>query len=204
MLVGVSIEKSVTFRGGLQPFANVYYYEAPLPETDGPGWNVLVDNLVTIEKAIHGTPVNFVRGRLWRADGTQAQNVMIVDKALNGTGALGAATALDRERAVLIQIAAGTDSRGRPVKLRKWFHINAGVISGAAVDNAQLTQTATLTTAQRAAMAAVGEDIKEVAVGVGGSAVATLTAKSGRDVTGAASCHPYLEHHQLGDAWRSV
>jgi hypothetical protein len=65
-----------------------------------------------------------------------------------------------------------------------------------------LRQTAQLTAPQRAAMAAVGEDLKQINVGLGGSTVADLVGPKGRLVTGPAACHPYLEHHQLGEAWR--
>jgi hypothetical protein len=202
--VGVSIEKATSFRGGVQPFSNVYYYDAPIPETDTALWTELVDQLVTKEKALHATTITFVRGRLWRADGTEAENVMIVDKSLSGTGALSASTAMDKERAFLVQISAGFDSKGRPVKLRKWLHCNAGVMGGSAVTNGQLVQTESLVTAQRDAIKAFGDDIISIGVGAGGSTECLLTAKSGRDPTGAASAHPYLEHHQLGDQWRNV
>jgi hypothetical protein len=204
LIVGVSIEKATLFRGAQQPFANVYYYEAPLSVSDTGAWDDLINGLVTIEKTHHATDVNFVRGRLWKADGTKAENVMLIDKTLTGTGAVASSTTMDRERAILIQIRAGVDSRGRPVYNRKWFHFCASIVGGVGISGDAQKNTGTLTAGQQSSMAAVGESLKVRGIGVGGSTNATLTSKSGRDVTGAATCHPYLEHHQLGDQWRSV
>lgn len=202
MIVGVSIEKAVGFRGGVQPVTNVYYYAAPIPHTDAFTWEGLVDQLREIEWNIHASSVSFVRGRLWRADGTIAENTMIVDKPLTGAGGQLDHGVMDRERAVLIQIPAGTDIKGRPVYLKKWYHLCSTNIGGVAVSNGALANTEQLTTVQRDAMAAVGEDIKSIGLGLDGATEATLTSKTNRALTGPAKCHPYLEHHQLGDAWR--
>lgn len=204
MRVGISIEKSVLFRGGQQPFANVYYYDAALPVSDPPGWNHLVDALVTLEKSIHSTEVTFVRARCWKADGSKSENVMIIDKAISGTGTKSVSTTMDRERAAMISIRAGVDTKGRPVYNRKWFHICAGVIGAESISNDQLKQTASLSAGQQATLAGVAEDLKEMPAGATGTTPASLTSKSGRNVTGAGTSHRFLEHHQLGDAWRSV
>lgn len=202
MRVGVAIEKDMLFRGAVQPVSNVYHYEAPLPATDVGTWDDLINQIVVVEKAFHASSVSFRRGRLWKADGTKQENFMIIDKQLTGAGSKSNDPSLDRERAVLIQISAGVDSRGRPVKLRKWFHINATAIGTETVTDVQKANTGTLTTAQQATLAAIGEDIRSFSIGVGGSTIATLVSKTGRETTGAAKSHPYLEHHQLGDAWR--
>lgn len=202
MRVGVSIEKETSFRGGVQPFANTYYYEAPLAETATGEWTDLVDKLVAKEKTIHSTGVTFTRGRLWRADGTKSENIMIVDKVLTGTGSALVTPRIDKERALLIQIRAGFDSRGRPVRLKKWFHVVADGYAGSSFTDSQTLQTAQLTAAQLTALAAYGDYLKNVAFGTGSAVNAELVGPTGRQVTGASAGHPYLEHHQLGDQWR--
>src|SRR5829696_8397343 len=125
-LVGVSITKSTTFRGVAQEFSNTYYYDV-VGTPNATVTEEIIDALVTKEKAKHGTPVTFVRAKGWSAGGTQAQNNMLVEKNLSGTGTITAGTA-DRERAFLVRFRAGQDSRGRPVYLRKWWHLDVQIL----------------------------------------------------------------------------
>src|SRR5215212_8622230 len=151
--IGVSITKSVSFRLATQEFSNVYYYEM-LAFPDVAAADTLIDNLVTKEKTFHGTSVTFVRGRLWKQIGTPAENEMITQKNLSGTGARAAATNLDKERAWLFRVRAGVDSRGNPVYLRKWYHACAEFVSAQGVNTGVLEQVAGWTQAQRDAQVA--------------------------------------------------
>lgn len=198
---GISVEKTINFRGVQQPFANVYYYEAPtIALTANTDQEALLDQVVAAEKTFHATLVSFVRGRVWNTgSGSQAGNQMRVDKALTGTGAATAQANVDRERAVLVQVQAGTNSRGKPVYLRKWYHTASGA-GGGAFAQGVLENSAAMTAAQRDYWAARLSDL--MTLELLGNPVATLTSQTGRQVTGAAECHPYLEHHQLGDQWR--
>jgi hypothetical protein len=198
---GLSIEKTTLFRQFQQPFANVYHYKALAGATeDVASLEALVDNLVAKEKAFHATVVNFTRARLWlTGTGSQATNVMKVDKALSGAGAVAPSNSMDRERAFLFRWRAGSNSRGLPVYLRKWYHTVCGM-NVLTLPTAVLENTAPLTNAQRDSLEAVIEPIGEIVIaGVGGF---RLVAQSGREWTQAVECHPYLEHHQLGDQWR--
>jgi hypothetical protein len=198
--VGVSITKSFSFRGAAQEFSNTYYYQTS-GVVNASIADALIDNLAAKEKLIHGTGVSFVRGKCWTAGGTKAENNMLAQKPLTGTGSanLSVTSPIDRERAFLVRFRAGNDSKGRPVYLRKWWHLDVSSISTTAISNAQLQQTAPLDSAQRTALQNTADGFKSV------SASTTnfdLVSEKGRAIDGPTVAHPYLEHHQLGDMWR--
>lgn len=198
--IGVSITKTTSFRGVQQEFSNTYYYDGPLVITES-GADALIDALVALEKPMHSSAVNFTFGRLWTAGGTKAENQMVKQKALTGSGtnSFGASTKMDKERAFLVRARAGNDSRGRPVYLRKWWHLDIAGISSVGIGDTQLQNTATLTTAQRSQLESWFNAFKSVTVG---ASTYTLISEKGRQITGNTEAHPYLEHHQLGDQWR--
>lgn len=202
---GVQIEKSTSFRGAAQPFSNTYYYEAPVPAQGSEGYlNDLIDDILAVERPLHATSVNFIFARAWSQIGTKEQNEMKVQRALTGTGSnssLAHAT-MDKERAFLVRFRAGNDSRGRPVYLRKWWHLLAEAYGGATVPNSVLQNTAELSTNVRSFLEAEANKLKVVTPGAGPNA--ELVAKSGRTISGSTLAHRFLEHHQLGDAWRGV
>lgn len=206
---GVQLEKSLSFRGATQPFSNTYYYEMAAANSppDATGViataNALLDALIPIERAQHSTAVAYVMGRVWSADGPKADRQMIVQRALSGTGGLSQTpTSLDRERAFLIRFRAGNDTRGRPVYLRKWFHLTVSAIASNSITSTMHEQTAQLTTPIRTALEAFGDSFKNITPGAG--PVAHLVGPTGREITGGTQAHPYLEHHQLGEAWRGT
>lgn len=196
---GLSVLKRCPFRGGIQHFSNTYYYEGALPNTASVDLEGLADKVVAIEKANHGNQTTFVQVRLWSADGTPAENEMIVDKPLTGTGAKTPFTAQDRERAYLIQFRAGVDSRGRPVYLRKWFHFMAAAFGTGTLTNDNMSQITPLSAEMQAGLVAIGEQLAEISQN---SIPMQLVAKSGRQISGDITAHPWYEHRQLGDEWR--
>jgi hypothetical protein len=200
--IGVSITKSTSFRGATQEFSDVYYYEVTgLPDTSQA--DTIIDNLTSYEKAIHSTLVTFVRGRLWSQGGSPGSNNMISQKNLSGTGARATVTSFDKERAFLVRLRAGSDGRGNPVYLRKWYHSCGNISTGVTITNSVLEQIGSLSAGDRAAIvSAVGP-----AGDANGSPLAPkLCAKSGRQPDAGANwvAHQYLEHHQLGDMWRAT
>lgn len=199
--IGVSITKSTSFRGGVQEFSNVYYYDVSGVPTVAQA-DTIIDNLTAMEKTFHGTTVTFVRGRLWTETGNKATSEMISQKNLSGTGARSAVTGLDKERAFLVRLRAGVDSRGNPVYLRKWFHACAVFYNGQTVTSGQLDNTTQLTGADQTAIEAA---VAGIGNANGSPLTPTLVAKGGRGPTAGATwkSHPYLEHHQLGDMWRA-
>jgi hypothetical protein len=196
---GMAVSKLVTFRGGAQHFSNVYYYSEPGNFPDNATLELVGDQIVTHEKTLHSTNVTFDHLRIWSQIGTPSQNQMLVDKSLSGAGAASPSTAMDLERAFLVRYRAGVDSRGRPVYLRKWWHLGCGTIGGVAVSNAQLVQTTALDATQRTALETFANLFKSITKN---TITFSLVAKSGREITGATEAHRYLEHHQFGDEWR--
>lgn len=198
---GFSVEKSTLFRGVQQPFANVYYYDAPaVAVTAISDLETALNQIVDKEKEFHATTVNFKRGRVWNtASGSQQGNQMRVDKALSGTGARANVDFMDRERAVLLRIPAGFNVRGKPVYLRKWYHTCAHP-EGTAIGNAVHGNTDTIPVAGRTYYEGKLNDIQELELLT--QAQFFMCAQSGRQTTGEPQCHQYLEHHQLGDQWR--
>jgi hypothetical protein len=199
---GVSITKRVPFRDANQEFSNVYYYEALLMPGTGTA-NTIIDNLVTKEKSFHSTAVNFVKARLWSQEGSPAQNNMILQKNLSGTGSTNVATAMDYERAYLVRLRAGNDSRGNPVYLRKWYHSCGAFNATVSPSNVVLQNVTGWTVAQRDAIVTSMQAIGDAN---GSPDSPKLCAKSGRLPDAGANffAHPYLEHHQMGDQWRAV
>lgn len=200
--IGVSITKQVAFRDSVQEFSNVYYFEVlNLPNVSQA--DTFIDNLTTLEKTFHAASVSFKHGRVWSQIGSAAQNQMISQKTLSGNGARTNDSFVDRERAFLFRLRAGTDSRGNAVYLRKWYHSCGEFVSGQGILTGIYGNTSGWSQAQRdaqvAAMNAIGD-------ANGSPQTPKLCSKGGRlpDAGATWSAHKYLEHHQLGDQWRAT
>lgn len=198
--VSLSITKRTPFRDSVQEFSNTYTYGSlvPNPSSDAEADSIM-DPVIAMERALHSTDVTFVRARLWSSGGTKAANQMIRQKTLTGTGTGSTyGPGVDKERAVLIQWPAGNDSLGRPVKLRKWYHV-CGNIGSVGLSAALISQTTGFSTTDRNTIASQVNAITRVNGSVWG-----LKAESGRERSdaGDAIAHKYFEHHQLGDQWR--
>jgi hypothetical protein len=203
-IIGISITKETAFRDSIQPFSNMYFYNNGVGgDPDQAGANNLIDELVAIEKTLHSTAVEFTFGRCWRQGLTEILSVMLHQKPLTGNGTATSNAGLDRERAYLFRRRAGSDNRGQPVYLRKWYHTVGSFPGGPASLSTNITANLTgFTQAERDAMANNVGDISGLAAAGGGWAIC---AKSGREPTEANwQAHRYLEHHQLGDQWRGA
>lgn len=200
--IGIAVEKQTLFRGVQQPFSNVYYYSRGAVGPTQSEAEALVDEVVALEKTVHSTLVTFRIARLWTETGNVNTNEMLVTKTLSGTGGNAASAALnmDRERAFLVRVRAGKDSRGHPVYLRKWYHL-VGTFSGSSVGQQVLENTAELSASERSAGVSFFNNISEIGSGVESWG---LTSKTGRARTLPldTQVHRFLEHHQLGDQWR--
>jgi hypothetical protein len=199
--IGISITKSVVFRNSVQEFSNVYYYDGLLGRPSVAAADTLIDELTAKEKAIHASSVTFVRGRLWEQTGDKATTEMVSQKNLSGTGSLSPDTGVDRERAFLFRLRAGVDSRGNPVYLRKWFHVQADILQQG-LSPGTLSQATGFSTTTRNNQAALMAPFGTCG---SGPTLGTLCAKGGRQPTAGAQweAHQFLEHHQLGDQWRA-
>jgi hypothetical protein len=195
-LTGVSIVKQVSFRGVFQEFSNVYHYEGDAPSASA--GTALATAIKAIEVPLHSSDVTFLRYSVWSAGGAPGANQMIVQGFLSGTGSQSAASAFDRERAILVQWPAGFDVRGHRVYLRKWYHCCGGC-AGWSATNPQLQNTGQIDSASRTLIGNAADDLLTITAG---GITFALAAPSGRNPDGATQVHPYLEHRQLGDMWR--
>jgi hypothetical protein len=196
--ISIAITKRVAFRDATQEFQNVYTYGSLDINPSAGVASDLIDEVTTKEKAFHGTNVSFVYGRCWSSGGTKAENQMITEKPLTGTGGTTPNASMDRERAFLVQWDAGIDTLGRKVRLKKWYH-SCGAFGSVAVSGTVLTGETGLTSGQRSTISGLADALTRI----GTALVWGLKAESGRERDGGAPvAHRYLEHHQLGDQWR--
>lgn len=196
--IGMSITMETAFRGGTQPFSNVFHYRAagPGPITQE-AYNILVDEVVGILKQLTSTIVTFKYARCWTSGGTPAANAMQFEKQLSGTGVNVLNGSMDKERAFLFQWPAGRSRTGKPVYLRKWIH-SCGACAGYNPSADVLQNTSAIPQASRDAIAVEANKLRII----GPVDEWLLVAASGREHTGPGTVHKYLEHHQLGDQWR--
>lgn len=200
--VGISITMSVTFRSAVQEFSNVIYYDGLTGRPSVSAADGLIDELVTKLRPLYANTVSFKRGRIWEQTGDKATTEMISQKNLTGTGSGGSANGnMDKERAYLFSLRAGVDSRGNPVKLRKWIHACFD-LGGITTAGDILANNAGFSTAQRNTLAGLVSGLGSCG---SGATLGTICSKVGRTSTSGANweAHPYLEHHQLGDMWRA-
>lgn len=201
--IGISIVKRVAFRDSIQEFANTYHYGSAGANPTEAAALALIDEVVTGEKVFHSSAVSFIRASCWSSGGSQAANQMIAQKLLTGVGSSSTSTAMDAERAVLIQWPAGLDSLGRPVRLKKWYHC-FGAFGSVIMTNTLLQNATAFSAGERTTMA----NLADANTRLGSPEVWGLVAESGRQRTGGILsadppiAHKYLEHHQLGDMWR--
>jgi hypothetical protein len=197
-LVGVSIKKKTAFRDSVQEFTNVYHYTYT---GLNPGESLaedIIDAIVAIEKDTHSSAVTFVDAKVWSAGGTKEENTMIFQKTLSGSGT-GTGQDIDKERAILIQWRAGKDSRGKPVRLKKWFHTVGPGSSSASLTAGVVNNTVSFSFASRTAIESAFGGLRMLQVN---ASPMQLCSASGRLAEGDAEAHKFLEHHQLGDQWR--
>jgi hypothetical protein len=204
-IIGMTVTKEVSFRNSIQPFSNMYFYNNGIGTVPNEADALtLLDEVVAFEKTIHAADVEFTYGRVWHQTLLALTTEMIGQKPLSGVGSATANTNMDRERAYLIRWRAGSDSRGNPVYLRKWYHTcgNFGT-AFTAVLAGHLQNTDGLTIAQRNAIATKCQEVYNIG---GTPGPWDLCAKSGRGASlgNTPQAHQYLEHHQLGDQWRGA
>jgi hypothetical protein len=197
-IIGVAINKTIPFRGTEHPVSNVYHYEVPADLAGG--YQGIVDDIVNAEAELHSSLVKFVSARVWSAGGTPAQNQTLLITDLTGVGARSQMAALDSERAVLLQWDAGrSDSTGRRIYLRKWFHV-AGFFATMWTDD-ELGNKGQIRASIRDEIEGYAQALTNVGPTIDDNW--RLCSSTGRQaVSDAPTCHPYLEHHQLGDQWR--
>jgi hypothetical protein len=200
--IGISITKSCVFRNSVQEFSNVYFYDGLAGRPGLSAADALIDEVVTKEKTWHSAAVTFVRGRIWEQTNDKATTEMISQKNLSGTGTPATTPNMDAERAFLFRLRAGSDSRGNPVYLRKWYHTIGG-FGAVTIAQGVLENKIGFTGAEKTSLVTKLGNIGSIG---SGATLGAICAKSGRLPTAGAQweAHTFLEHHQLGDMWRAA
>jgi hypothetical protein len=197
MRVAVAIEKSISWRGHQEIFANVYHYDigalATLIDSDA---SSLIDNIVALEKPVHSNDVTFKTGRVWETGGTPSQNQTLKIKDLSGAGTLvSGTTQIWAEAAVVVRLDTGRNSStGKKIYLRKYIH--AGQLNSA--NQAAAIGSGTLTSGNKGPYITYGNGIRQVGVG-GLPNAATLEAPGGQNLASdaAVSVLDYLHIRQF-------
>jgi hypothetical protein len=204
-IIGITITKEAAFRNSFQEFTNMYFYNNGIGGVpDAAAAEALIDELVTTEKTFHSSRAEFTYARIWHQTLLALTTEMIFQKPLSGTGSSAASTSMDAERAYLFRWRAGTDSRGQPVYLRKWYHSMGQFPGGPATVAASILANQTgFSPGERTAMEANAQAVANLG---GSPGPWDLCAKSGRGITGSVfpTAHQFLEHHQMGDQWRGA
>lgn len=144
MRVAVAIEKGISWRGHEERFANVYHYDigalSSLIDSDA---SSLVDNLVALEKPVHGSGVSFRTARVWETGQGAVGNETLLIKDLTGTGTMTSqSTQIYRELCVVVVLETNRNtSTGRKIYLRKFIHADTlnSANSAAAIGQSPLT-----------------------------------------------------------------
>lgn len=120
---GVSITKSVLWRGQAEEFSNVYHYDTGEPISSEDFMNGLIDAVVAQEKQGHSDKVTFLRARLYGpTDQGPAANKMLMVKDLSGAGTQAVSADIPFEMAVVCQYYVGRGPAGGKQFIRKYYH----------------------------------------------------------------------------------
>lgn len=124
---GISIEKEIDFRGGLERFANVYHYN--IAAWDGNSWESFVNAVVAAEKNVFATNVQFKVARVFGPVGEgPVVNIMQHIQDLTGAGLAAAGAVYPELSAIVAWPLARSATTGRKRFLRKFLHINTNGI----------------------------------------------------------------------------
>ncbi len=121
MILGVAVDKAVTWRGEEETFANVWHYDASVDTSSEDVGNAVA----AAEKAFFGSNVTFKRVQVWGpADGLPAQSQMLFQKDMTGTGTGSTSTVCALETSAVISWNTGrVNTRGGRIYLRKYLHL---------------------------------------------------------------------------------
>lgn len=192
---GVSITKTIPWRGVEQPFSNVYHYRTDIGEAFQD--DDVIAAVVAAEKAVMGGNITFRTARTWGdVLAGPVESVTRVLKDLTGSGSQPSDPSIFPEMAVLVTWElVRADVRGRKKYLRKWIH--PGRSAGF---NTNGSSEATVAT--RDAFRVAYADKVTVVAGNAGAQVYELCSPRGEVPLKAPVVYRYMEHRQLGDQWR--
>jgi hypothetical protein len=129
---GIAVTKSVTWRGAMEEFANVWHYDyvgGALANHEA-----VADRIVSKEKDIFGSNITFRSVRVWGpTNGNAAENITHLIKDISGVGLVTGGGTIPFELAVVGSWYLGRNpATGRKRFLRKYLHVGrvSGISSG--------------------------------------------------------------------------
>jgi hypothetical protein len=189
MIIGVAVDKQTSWRGIQETFTNVWHFDTAVEVTS----QQVADAVVDKEKGLMAGNVNFKRVQVWGpTDGTKAQNQMLLQQNLTGSGSAAASTVTAKELTAVVSWDTGRlNTRGAKIYLRKYLHL--GGLPEAAEEAAK--GNGPLSVAEKTRLVNFGNSMKNV-VGVSG---ASICDKKGRKlpVNTPAVALPHLHTRQF-------
>lgn len=121
----ITIVQKFSYRGAPEEFSNTYHLDGTTP-TDDAGWKDVADDLIALLAPLFGGDVKFVRAYGYEAGNDHA--VSVIDYATlgdlpEGSFSPGSAKKAPGDAAMTCRWWTGaTNSRGKKIYLRKYFH----------------------------------------------------------------------------------
>ena len=148
---GVTLIKSFTYRDAVEEWGNSYHFVGDVPSDDA-GWESLVSALVAIEKLVLPLTTSIVRAYCYPDLSPHHASVLTVTDASFGatTGSLSTPSGsflAPGDAAMWIRWkTARTNTHGKPIYLRKYYHGAIVTPAGGDGDTIESTQHAALNT----------------------------------------------------------
>ena len=157
---GVTIEKTITFRGVAELVSNVYHYRITAPLAVD--YEALADAVTALDKSAHTAAFAYKTARVFGpTDGTPAANLMRLVKDLTGAGTrAGPGPTFYPELCAVSSIFVGRSPvKNRKIFVRKFFRINSAPSTGSDAS------TGLLGTTDKNVFNAVMNDAKQISSG---------------------------------------
>lgn len=200
-LLEAAVLQKCKYRGSIEAWTNVYIYRVPFvqPPTQ--------ENMQQVAQEIYDNHNNILGASVqiqrvsFSTPEYLASDIEVFAQFEFDTAMPGTAPTMDPERAVLVQWPAGRNTKNRPVYLRKWYHpCNTSTVP-ATYDSSNMAQQSEIVASQRQQIETYAQNLAQV--GPGPADFWELVSPTNRERTGPARCYPWLEHHELGEQWRS-
>jgi hypothetical protein len=190
MATGITLVKSMSYRGKTELWSNTYWLTAA-PPVGAAGWATLIDALIAQEKTLYGPEISIVKGYAYTDPSDDRVAVYVHDKTgtpVAGTGAFNLGQGSPGDSAMWIRWKTSRlSTKGKPIYLRKYYH---GAV--ATVVNGQ-THADTPLAAQVTAMQAFGLKMRDGTF----AESRTLTDKDNTDTLTSHAVSPFIGYRQL-------
>jgi hypothetical protein len=146
---GVNLIKSFLYRGNVEEWGNGYHFVGD-PPSDHAGWLSLVEDLVAIEKATLPGTVSYERAYCYPDFSPGHDAAFTIEKTefgspLGSLGVTSGSTLAPGDAAVWVRWkTARTNTHGKPIYLRKYFHGAIITSDGSDADTIEAAQVTSL------------------------------------------------------------